>query len=209
MTMKAWSLLEVKQVDDERREIHGMATTPTVDRMDDVVDPEGVVYRGPVKLHLYHKHDLPVGRVTFERPTKKGIPFKATIPDVSEAGTVRERVNEAWHSVKYRLLDAVSIGFSPLEGGVELLKSGGLLFKKWEMLELSLVGVPANPEAVITAFKSADAGLIRSALGIKAASSVLERQALVRNLLGGGVPLIQRQAAPVERPADGAVKLLH
>jgi HK97 family phage prohead protease len=209
MTMKAWSLLEVKQVDDERRIIRGIATTPTVDRMGDVVDPEGVVFRGPVKLHLYHKHDLPVGRVLFDRPTKRGIPFEATIPNVSEAGTVRERVNEAWHSVKYFLLDAVSIGFNPLEGGVELLKSGGLLFKKWEMLELSLVGVPANPDAVITAFKSADAALIRNALGIKAASSVLERQTLVRNLLGGGVPLIQRQAAPVERPAGGAVKLLH
>lgn len=164
---KAWSLLEVKQVDDERRIIRGIATTPTVDRVGDIVEPEGMIQRGRVKLHLYHKHDLPVGSVLFDRPTKRGTPFEAEIPDVKEAGTVRERVNEAWHSVKYQLLDAVSIGFSVLEDGVELLKSGGYRFTKWEILELSLVGVPANPDAVITAFKSADSNIIRSALGIE------------------------------------------
>lgn len=163
---KAWSLLQVKNVDDEERVIRGMATTPTVDRVGDIVEPEGVVFRGPVKLHLYHEHDKPVGLLTFGTPTKKGIPFEAHIPDVKEDGVVRERVNEAWHSVKYKLLDAVSIGFSVLEDGVELLKTGGYRFTKWEMLELSLVGVPANPDAVITAFKSADSVMIRSALGV-------------------------------------------
>lgn len=163
---KAWSLLQVKQVEDEQRVIRGVATTPTADRVGDIVEPEGVVFRGPVKLHLYHKHDMPVGLLTFGKPTKKGIPFEAHIPDVKEEGIVRERVNEAWHSVKYKLLDAVSIGFSVLEDGVELLKSGGYRFTKWEMLELSLVGVPANPEAVITAFKSADSAMIRTALGV-------------------------------------------
>lgn len=170
---KAWSLLEVKSVEDEQRIVRGMATTPTVDRVGDIVEPEGAVFRGPVKLHLYHKHDLPVGHVKFGRPTKSGIPFEAYIPDVKEAGTVRERVNEAWHSVKYKLLDAVSIGFSVLDDGIELLKSGGYRFTKWEMLELSLVGVPANPDAVVTAFKSADSRVIRSALGIERAEPEL------------------------------------
>lgn len=166
MINRAWSLLEVKQVDDVKRTVSGVATTPTVDRVGDIVDPEGVVFRGPVKLHLYHKHDMPVGQVTFGKPTKSGIPFTASIPDVQEAGTVRERVNEALHSLKYKLLDAVSIGFNILEGGAEILKGGGYKFTKWEMLELSLVGVPANPEAVVTAFKSADASVIKTALGV-------------------------------------------
>lgn len=209
MTMKAWSLLEVKDVSEERRVIRGIATTPTLDRMGDVVNPEGAVFRGPVKLHLYHKHDMPVGQVNFERATKKGIPFEAMIPDVKEDGVVRDRVNEAWHSVKYRLLDAVSIGFKPLEDGVELLKSGGLFFKAWEMLELSLVGVPANPDAVITAFKSADAAQIRSALGIgEGLSDFMERQAIVRKLTGAGVPLINLTVERPVRLAGGAVKLL-
>lgn len=188
---KAWSLLQVKEVGEDARIVRGMATTPTVDRVGDVVDPMGVVFRGPVKLHLYHKHDLPVGTVKFDKPTAKGIPFEAHIPDVREAGAVQDRVNEAWHSIKYKLLDAVSIGFNVLEDGVEILKSGGYRFTKWEMLELSLVGVPANPDAVITAFKSADVAEIRRSLGLR---------------MNGGVPLVKSHVEPVS--SHGAVKLV-
>lgn len=190
---RAWSLLQVKDVADEQRIIRGIATTPTVDRMGDIVEPLGMQQRGAVKLHLYHRHDMPVGLVQFGAPMKSGIPFEATIPDVQEAGTLRERVNEAWHSVKYKLLDAVSIGFSVLEDGAELMKSGGLRFTKWEMLELSLVGVPANPNAVITAFKSADSAQIRSALQI------------ARNCgRGYAIPEV---AIPSRRNADGSIKI--
>lgn len=193
---KAWSLLEVKSVSDEQRIVRGVATTPTLDRVGDIVEPEGVVFRGPIKLHLYHKHDLPVGVVTFGRATKKGIPFEAQIPEVVEAGTVRERVNEAWHSVKYKLLDAVSIGFSVLDDGYEVMKNGGVRFTKWEMLELSLVGVPANPDAVVTAFKSANAAAIREALGVR------------RELINGGIPLVQQIKAVPDKLEGGAVRLI-
>lgn len=192
---KAWSLLEVKSVDDESRILKGWATTPTVDRVADIVEPGGMVMRGPVKLHLYHKHDLPVGSVTFGKPTKAGVPFEASIPDVKEEGTVRERVNEAWHSIKYKLLDAVSIGFRALEAE-PIQGTYGTRFKKWEMLELSLVGVPANPDAVITAFKSANSLEIRSALGVVTHSET------------GPVRLIQRSKS-IEAPLEGgAVRLI-
>jgi hypothetical protein len=189
MTMKAYSLLTVKSVDDEKRVIRGVATSPTVDRMGDIVEPDGAIIRGPINLHLYHSHQLPVGNVVFGTPKGGKTPFEATIPDVHEAGTVRERVNEAWHSVKYRLLGEVIIGFRALEDGVELLKSGGLRFTKWEMLELSLVSVPANPDAVIQSFKSADSAAIRSALGI-ATQDDKEREELARKLIRRGIPLI-------------------
>jgi HK97 family phage prohead protease len=204
--MKAYSLLELKQVDDNGRVLRGIATTPTVDRVGDIVEPLGVVFRGPINLHLYHKHDMPVGHVEFGKPTKVGIPFTASIPDVAEEGTVRERTNEAWHSVKYKLLRAVSIGFHVLEDGAELMKNGGLRFTKWEMVELSLVGVPANPDAVITAFKSADPSEIREALGV-ARDGGSEREALVRRLLKGGVPLVQSKSEVPATP-KGAVRLI-
>lgn len=203
--MKAYSLLQVKQLNDERREFSGIASSATVDRVGDVVVQEGMVQRGPVNLHLYHKHELPVGYVDFGRPTKTGTPFKSEIPYVAEAGTVQDRVNEAWHSVKYRLLGAVSIGFKPLADGVELLKSGGLKFNKWEMLELSLVSVPANPDAVIQSFKSMNADAIRSALGVEAGNDP-ERIALMKGLMRGGVQLVQ--AAPDSGLPAGSVRLL-
>lgn len=191
---KAWSLLEVKAVDEDRRVLTGWATTPTMDRVSDIVEPAGMVLRGPVKLHLYHKHDLPVGSVSFGKPSKAGVPFEASIPDVKEAGTVRERVNEALHSLKYKLLDAVSIGFRSLESE-PIPGTYGTRFKKWEMLELSLVGVPANPDAVITAFKSCNSNAIRYALGVARTDGpvplVHVRQEKTALLDGGAVRLIQ------------------
>lgn len=155
MTMKrAYSVLEIREVGEESRTITGIATSPTVDSYGDIVEPDGVKYRGPVNLFLYHQTSLPVGNVQFGRPTKAGLPFTATIPDVREEGTIRERVNEAWHSLKYKLLQAVSIGFLPLEGE-QIKNSNGYRYKSWEMLELSLVGVPANPDAMIQTIKSA------------------------------------------------------
>lgn len=203
MTMKAYSLLTVKSVDDGARVIRGIATSPTVDRMGDIVEPDGAVFRGPINLHLYHNHELPVGNVQFGAVKAGKMPFEAMIPDVQEAGTVRERVNEAWHSVKYRLLGAVSIGFRALEDGVELLKSGGLRFTKWEMLELSLVSVPANPDALIQSFKSADSAAIRSALGITIEADN-EREELARRLINRGIPLVSARDQHIQR---GAVSL--
>ena len=53
-------------------------------------------------------------------------------------------------------MSAVSIGFSAVNGAVEQLKSGGLKFNKWNWHELSLVTIPANSDAVISAVKSID-----------------------------------------------------
>lgn len=205
--MKAYSLLTVKSLSDDSRTFSGIASSATVDRVGDVVVQEGMVIRGPVNLHLYHKHELPVGYVDFARPTKTGTAFKAEIPDVLEAGVVQDRVNEAWHSVKYRLLGAVSIGFKALNDGVEILKGGGLKFNKWEMLELSLVSVPANPDALIQSFKSMDAARIRSALGVMEDFDP-ERAAFIKSIRNGSIPLVRAgQSADSGLPA-GSVRLI-
>jgi HK97 family phage major capsid protein len=154
---RAYSLLTVKAVDTERRTFAGMATTPTPDRVGDIVDPLGARFKNPLPLLLFHDTHLPVGTVTFGKATDEGIPFEASIPDVVEPGTLKDRVDEAWHSVKYRIMRAVSIGFRAFDDGIEMLKGGGLRFTDYEVLELSLVPVPANAEATITSVKSIDA----------------------------------------------------
>ena len=190
---RAYSLLETKEVDSEQRVITGIATTPRVDSYNDIVEPEGVEYRGPVNLYLYHDTRLPVGNVEFGKATKAGIPFTAKLPDVAEEGTVRERVNEAWHSLKYKLLQAVSIGFRPLEY-TYIEDSYGVHYHQWEMLELSLVGVPANPDATIQTVKSAG---MTDAL-------VREIRAMDTACRAGSVKLISARDAHMKR---GAVSL--
>jgi len=158
---RAYSLLHVKTVDDEQRTIRGMATTPTPDRLGDVVEPHGVQFKNPMPLLWQHKHDKPVGWATFEKAGDDGIAFEARIEksaDVKSAA-LRERLDEAWESVKLGLVRAVSIGFRALEH--EWIKgTDGIRFLETEVLELSLVTIPANSEATITTIKALDRPLL-------------------------------------------------
>jgi hypothetical protein len=131
---RAYSLLTIKEVDDTRRIVTGIASTPTPDRYLDVVNPLGAKFQTPMPLLLYHDDKKPVGTVDFAKPTKTGIPFRASLPNVVEPGVIQDRVNEAWHSIKYKLIAAVSIGFRSDAESIEQLDSGGLLFKVWEWL---------------------------------------------------------------------------
>lgn len=163
---RAYSLLEVKEMDqeDDFHVVRGVATTPAPDRMNDIVDPMGAEYAETIPLLWQHDSDKPVGHTQFGKATKNGIPFTARIPVIKEAGALKDRVDEAIQSLKYRLVAAVSIGFRVLEDGIKRLDNGGLHFTKTEIMELSLVTIPANPQAVIEGFKSMDPDRIRAAL---------------------------------------------
>ncbi|KGV49468.1 HK97 family phage prohead protease [Burkholderia pseudomallei] len=120
--------------------------------MKDSVNPLGLSFEKEVPLLLNHKSDQPVGTVQLGTPTPKGLPFKAKIARVDEEGVVKQRTDEAWHSVKTRLIKGVSIGFIPQEYNYK--DDGGINFEKAAIHELSLTAIPCNPEAVISAFKS-------------------------------------------------------
>jgi HK97 family phage major capsid protein/HK97 family phage prohead protease len=154
MMNRAYSMLQIKTVNEDRRIIRGIATTPSPDRLGDIVEPLGIKYKNPLPLLLYHQHDKPVGQVRFDAPTDKGITFEAIIPKIEAAGTLHDRVEEAWQSVKAGLLAGLSIGFKTIEKA--FMKEGGIRFIKSEVLELSLVCVPANSECSIQVIRSLD-----------------------------------------------------
>src|SRR6478752_7373273 len=137
---RAYSFLEVKGLDDDRREITGIATTPEADRVGDIVEPLGAKFAKEIPLLWQHKHDSPVGIAEFGRATKTGIPFKATIARIEDDGELKRLVDRAWQSVKASLVRGVSIGFRPID--YEVMKEGGLRFTKSEIYELSLVTIP-------------------------------------------------------------------
>lgn len=157
---RAYSVLHVKAADGNTgRLFSGMATTPKPDRVEDIIEPLGVHFKNPLPLLLFHSSHMPVGSVKFGKPTEDGIPFDASIPEVSEVGDVKTLTDKAAHLVKYGLIKAVSIGFRPLkpfEKNVEFLEAGGFRFLKTEVLELSLVPIPANVDATIHTIKSFD-----------------------------------------------------
>lgn len=152
---RAYAFLRVKSVDTDRRIIQGVATTPEPDRAGDVVEPLGITFKNPLPLLLYHDARKPVGQVKFKKPTADGVEFEATIPEVPEPGTVRDRVEEAWQSVKAGLIAGVSIGFRSIEEAFNK-ETNGFRFLKTEILELSLVAIPANPGATIHTIKQLD-----------------------------------------------------
>jgi HK97 family phage prohead protease len=154
MNHRAYSLFEVKSVNEDQRIITGLATSPTPDRVGDVVEPLGVKFKNPLPLLWQHRSDQPVGTVKFDKPTKNGITFTATMPKIAEPGPLKDRVDTAWGEVKAGLVRGVSIGFRELE--YARIENGGLRFLESEVLELSLVTIPANAEASIQTIKSID-----------------------------------------------------
>ena len=155
MQNRAYSMLEIKSLDADLRMIKGWATTPTPDRLGDIVEPLGIKFTNPMPLLMDHKHDQPIGQVTFKTPSKKGIEFEARIARTDTPGTLKSRLDEAWESIKLGLKSAVSIGFKADKYSF-LKDTDGIHFEESTVLELSLCTIPANQECTISAFKSVD-----------------------------------------------------
>lgn len=151
---RAYSILDIKSVDEDQRIIEGIASTPSADRMGDVVEPMGAQFKLPMPLLWQHDSRQPIGEVFFAKPTKNGIPFKAKLGQVDEPGKLKDRLDEAWQSIKIGLVRAVSIGFRSIE--YSIMEDGGWRFLEWEWLELSAVTIPANADATIQTIKSID-----------------------------------------------------
>src|SRR5262245_643657 len=148
---RAYSVLEIKAFDADRRVFAGMATTPDLDRQGHSVDPAGVSFSNPLPLLFHHDQTQPIGTVTLSMPTAEGVAFEAEIPVITEPGRLRDRVDEAWQSIKGGLIRGMSCGLRILERQ----KQGNLLrLTKSEILELSLVTIPANLHASILTVKS-------------------------------------------------------
>lgn len=151
---RAYSILRVKATDDERRIITGTASTPTPDRMGDIVEPLGIKFKNPMPLLHQHNAEQPVGTVKFDKPTKEGVDFTAQLPKIADPGPLKDRVDTAWGEITAGLVRGVSIGFRPVE--YSFMDDGGIRFVETEVLELSLVTIPANMDATIATIKSID-----------------------------------------------------
>jgi HK97 family phage prohead protease len=152
---RAYSLLShVKTVDEDARIITGLATTPEVDRVGDVVESAGAIFKLPMPLLWQHRADQPIGHVTAATVTKDGIKITAQI--AKNIGLAE--VDRAWALIKAGLVRGLSIGFIALESEPLDAKNpwGGQRFKRWEWLELSAVTIAANGTASIATIKQLD-----------------------------------------------------
>ena len=167
MLTRAYSLLDhVKTVDEDQRLIEGVASTPEVDRVGDVVVPEGATFKLPMPLLWQHRADSPIGHVVAATVTKSGIKIRAQI--AKDIGL--PDIDRAWTLIKAGLVRGLSIGFKALE--MEPLDAkdpwGGQRFTKWEWMELSAVTIAANGSATISSIKQLDTAALRAQSGAAA-----------------------------------------
>tara|TARA_R100000654_G_scaffold67202_1_gene95679 strand:+ start:1062 stop:1856 length:795 start_codon:yes stop_codon:yes gene_type:complete len=131
-----------------------IASTSGVDRYGDIIDQKGwnlTNYRNnPVVLLNHDSNSLPIGRGEVEvKNGKLNIDVTFDMKD--------ERAKEIARKAKDGFLNAVSVGFKPLESKsrYELSKDSpfygekGMFYSKAELLEVSLVTIPANGEAIM------------------------------------------------------------
>ena len=144
----------IRSIDEKSRQIVFTASTPSVDRYGDSIDPDGFELanfkRNPVFLFQHRSTDPPVGKVNriwIE-------PKKALVAQVEFATkSVYPFAETVWQLYRNKFLQAVSVGFLPLES--EPLMDGGRRsgehYLRQELLEISSVAVPANADCLARA----------------------------------------------------------
>lgn len=165
----AYSTLEIKasQEDGGKRTFTGIATTPTTDRSGDSVEPKGAEFKLPMPFLWQHNSSQPIGWITKANVTDRGIEVEGEVANIAEPGTLKDRLDEAWQSMKAKLVRGLSIGFKPLESA-RIADTYSYRYIKWLWLELSAVTIPDNGDCSIDAIKSADHAALRASLGTSA-----------------------------------------
>jgi HK97 family phage prohead protease len=138
------------------RQILAVVSDSTLDRTRDVMRPEGAVldnYRQNPIVLANHDPRSPIGTAV---PAVRNGRVEALI-NFAPAGA-SPIADTYCNLAKAGVLRAMSVGFDPIE--VEPSGKGGYNFNKWELLEVSVVSVPANPGATVFARSHAKDGRV-------------------------------------------------
>lgn len=171
-----YKILEFKSAD--RRKDGGRITISTggVDRDKDRVFPQGAktanYLNNPVVLwgHNYYSAESLIGRSRSIEVTETGIVADFELRPAANESDPQNVVLLLWEQEFVR---AASIGFLPNWEKVLPNDFGGLDFVDWELLEFSLVSVPANADALRLAakqFPDATAAFLKSGRVLSAAN---------------------------------------
>lgn len=148
------ALLSIKSIDERRRRITAIASTGDVDRYDEIILPEAfreslpVFMKNPVVL-ASHQNKLADGTSPVVANVVVASITSAGLKVILEFHTVTRLAEEYWQLYSQKKQRALSVGFKPIEGNFEI-HGGRSIFvhKKLELLEISLVSIPANPNAL-------------------------------------------------------------
>ena len=155
----------------------------TPDRMGDVIEAEGWdlgnFKKNPIAL-FNHKADFPIGRWINLRTTDGALRSHLQL---APKGT-SARIDEIRALVDADILRAVSVGFLPRKSEPLTKGGGGVRFKKTELVECSLVSIPANPNALAVA-RSLNISASTAAMVFAGKGNSKDRSAVLRGFNGG------------------------
>lgn len=143
---------QVKVLDEANRIIQMTGSTEDFDRVSDRMLMSGVMLdnylKNPVILanHNYGDSEKPtcIARSLDTRVQGKQLVFKIQFAETGNA-------KDWFYLYANKYMNASSIGFNPIK--YEPNDQGGYDYTMWELLELSLVAVPCNPNAIQNAYK--------------------------------------------------------
>ena len=166
-----------KRTSDGRKIFKGVASSLALDRHREVVVPKGVnltnFLENPVLMRQHEHREEPIGMLTSIDPNNENIPFEFVFDEADpEAARIMGKVERG-------MMKTFSIGFLPtkwvdqdelVDETGKMLESVELdvgdntkytldmsrykatprrVYTQWELLEVSLVSIPANPEAQV------------------------------------------------------------
>jgi len=132
--------------------IKGLASTNALDRTGDIIDhnawKEGGLdnYSGNPIILFNHDYNRPIGRAKYCDVTQNGLELEAKIS--KSAGDIVELIKDG-------VLGAFSVGFKVKDADYNK-ETDGFLIKSAELLEVSVVSIPANQTATFSIAKSFD-----------------------------------------------------
>lgn len=139
----------VKSASSGSRRFRAIASTGSLDRHGDIIEPGGWkldAYRKNPVVCWAHDYALsPIARATHIAVEGQRLMLEAEFPPIGTSA----RSDEVATLIECGLLGAVSVGLVPLEA--EMRRDGfGWRIIEQELVEVSVVPVPANAEALIT-----------------------------------------------------------
>lgn len=162
--MEHKSYLDIDQVEFKAAEtggiIEGYASTfGNIDRHGDII-AKGAFKQGAKKIPIFALHDpsltIGVGRVSED---EKGLKITMELAVNAQSENLRKRAEEYYDLARMGIVERMSIGFVPLEADFEQRKIKGKdhvvrVIKQVDLMEVSLVPIPANDQARITQVKT-------------------------------------------------------
>ena len=201
--MDVASTFKIKSLDEKNRTIDYIISTDDPDRHNEIVDQVTMSIPDTLPFLLHHdQHRFPIGKwMNFrqEAHERGGLQTVATAHFSKEG--VSQEADQAWEHAKSGEMNTISIGFMPKRIEWDEEKELIVLYD-CELLEGSLVNVPANKFAVAKSMNEKIAGLSESDRKM-----LMETSSLIEKFLSVGenvqvadnVEVKQTESSPIDK----------